>query len=172
MPRRPHTLTTGSALALIAVLAAAGVATHPLTWGGDPVASSARKHERAPFKIRGKFARPLAPGTSQPLNLRITNRTRDRLRITRLMVSLRVDAAHRRAGCSRARSFRVTRLKPRQYPILVRPRRTRSLRTLRVRPLPRVRMLNLPTNQNACKGAKLKLRFLGRAQRWQRIRRP
>ncbi|MDQ3677523.1 MAG: hypothetical protein M3401_12095 [Actinomycetota bacterium] len=172
MPRRLPILTTGPPLALIALLTAAGVVTYPVVGDGDRVASTSGKHLRSALKIRGNLPRRLTPGTSQPLNLRISNRTRHRLRITRITVSLKVDAAHRRAGCSRTRSFRVTRLQRRQYSILVLPRRTRSLRALRVRPLPRVRMLNLRTNQDACKGAKLRLRYRGRARRWLRIHSP
>ena len=41
-----------------------------------------------------------------------------------------------------------------------------SLRQLRVRVLPRVEMLPLPLNQDACQGARLTLRYGGRARRW------
>jgi hypothetical protein len=158
MPRRPFTLTTGCALALAACVTPVSLAAHALISRGHSVTAPV-------FKISGRLPGPLAPGVSQPLNLRISNRSRHSLLITKLTVSLRLDAAHRRAGCSRKRSFRVTRLKRSQYPISVPARRTGSLWALGVRNLPRVRMLDLATNQDACKGASLRLRFGGRARR-------
>ncbi len=157
MPRRFPTLTTTSALALAAVVA-------PVSLAGQALVS-AHSATAPGFKISGRLAGPLAPGVSQPLNLRLSNRSRHRLLITKLTVSLRLDAAHRRAGCSWKRGFRVTPLKRSQYPISLPARRTRSLWALGVRALPRVSMLNLPTSQDACKGATLRLRFAGRARR-------
>ena len=165
MPRRFPTLTTGSALALAACVPSVSLAAHALL-------SSARPVNPSGFKICGRLAGPLAPGVSQPLNLRLSNRSRSSLLVTRLTVSLRLDAAHRRAGCSAKRSFRVTRLKRSQYPIALRARRTSSLRSLGVRRLPRVRMLNLPTNQDACQGATLMLRFGGSARRGRLVHAP
>ncbi len=41
-----------------------------------------------------------------------------------------------------------------------------SLRQLRVRALPRVEMLRLALNQDACQGARLTLNYGGCARRW------
>jgi hypothetical protein len=158
MPRRFPTLTTGSALALAACVPSVSLAAQALL-------SSGRSVNAPGFKISGRLAGPLAPGVSQSLDLRLSNGSRKNLLVTRLTVSLRLDATHRRAGCSAKRSFRVTQLKRSQYPIALRAGRTRSLRALGLLPLPRVRMVNLPTNQDACKGATLRLRFGGRARR-------
>ena len=158
MPRRFLPLTTGSALALAACAAPVSLAAYALVSSGHS--------DKAPaFKISGRLHGPLSPGVSKRLNLRLSNRSRHNLLITKLTVSVRLDRAHRRAGCRRKLSFRVTRLKRRQYPIALPAGRRRSLRALGVRRLPRVRMRNLPTNQDACKGAKLRLRFAGRARR-------
>ena len=110
-----------------------------------------------PFTIRGDLRGALAPGASRPLNLRLTNRYRFALSVTRLKVRVAIDARTRRAGCSVKRDFAVAGLPRRAIRL---PRRsTRTLRTLRVR-LPRVRMLNLAhRNQDACKGARLRLRY-------------
>ena len=161
-------LATVATFALAAVLAAALAEAHGLFSGGDPVASSALKPRPHGFRIRGNLARPLAPGVSQPLDLRLTNPYRFSLKVTRLTIAVSVDRRHVAAGCRVAPNYKVTPLAKRAYPIRLRPRRTRSLRALGVRRLPRVAMRNLPTNQDACKGAKLKFRYAGRARRWAR----
>lgn len=162
--RRLPTPMTGPALALAAVLAPAALAAHATLerelhprYSSTPAATA--------FRISGDLLRPLTPGATQRLNLRLSNRSGHRLLITKLTISLRIDDAHRRAGCSRTRSFRVTRLKRREYPISLPARRTRTLRALGVRRVPSVRMLDLPRNQDACKGAALRLRYSGRARR-------
>lgn len=167
MPRFPLTPPWRSTFALIAVLATAGIATYLIVRDGAMAPSCSRPGAGSgdTFEICGDLHRPLVPGASQPIDMRISNPTRRRLRITRITVSLRLDAAHTRAGCSRARSFRVTGLKPTQYPILVPARSTRSLRALGLQPLPRVSLRHLPVDQDACKGAQLDLRYQGRAQR-------
>jgi len=169
MPRLLPSPKTVLVLAPIAVLAVAGVAAHVTLARGDSFASCSGQQARSAFELCGDLPRRLAPGTSQPLDMLISNSTRHRLRITRITVSLTLDPAHRRTGCSAARSFRVTGLAAGQYPILAPPRSTRSLRALGVRPLPRVHMLDLPAAQDACKGAELRLRFQGKGRRWHRI---
>jgi hypothetical protein len=152
----------GSALATIAVLAPVGLAAHAILRGDARLASS-HAHNRSAFKIRGNVVRPLRPGSMRRLNLKLTNRTNHGLLVTRITVQVKLDTAHRKAGCSRARSYRFIRMRHREYPLHLPARRTRSLRALGVRRVPRLRMLSLPTNQDACKGAKLRLRYLGRA---------
>ena len=125
------------------------------------------KHKRA-FSIRGNLHVPMRPGASQAINLVLTNRLPFALRVTRLKVRLRIDRRHSRAGCSVRRDFRAVQLKRRAYPIRLRARRRRSLLGLRVRRrnLPRVTMINRhDSNQDACKGAKLRLAYSGTARR-------
>jgi len=171
MPRRLPTSKQGSALALTAVLAAAGVATQLSAADGEAVASCSPGDVRPPFEICGDLAGPLTPGTSQPIEVRIANHTRHRLRITRMTVSLKLAPADRSAGCTVAEGFRVTGLRAEQYPIVVPPRSTRSLRALGIRPLPHVRMLNLASSQDACKTVKLRMDFRGDARRFDWTRR-
>jgi hypothetical protein len=126
---------------------------------------------RAAFKVAASRLAPLRPGMSQALDLRLTNPHRYGLVITRLTVGLVVDREHSRAGCDRRRDFRSIRMPRRSYPIVLRPRRTVSLRRLGVRTLPRIAMLARSHNQDACKGARLTLKFGGRARR-QSVGRP
>lgn len=158
-------------LALIALLVAAGVATQLSAADGEAVASCSPGGVRPAFEICGDLAGPLTPGTSQPIDIRISNHTRHRLRITRMTVSLKLARADRRAGCAVAEGFRVGGLRAEHYPIVVPPRSTRSLQALGVSPLPRVRMLNLASSQDACKDVKLRMSFRGDARRTARIAR-
>ena len=154
--RRPALwlLLTGLSLLL---LAGVGCATE----------GNQRPRPKAAFSIRGNLHVRLHPGTSAPVNLVLLNRRNFALRITRLKVRIRIDRRHARAGCSARRDFRVAQVRRRTYPIRLRARRSRSLTRLRVRRahLPRVRMANhRRRNQNACKGAKLRLPYSGRAR--------
>jgi len=157
-----------AALILTATLATVGPETVALVASGGCPATAAVKIRTHGLQIRDNLTRQFAPGISQPLNLRLTNPYRFSLKIKRLTVAVSVDARHAAAGCRASSNFKVTRLAKRAYPIRLRPRRMRSLRALRVKRLPRVAMRDLATNQDACKGARLKLRYSGRASRWQR----
>lgn len=103
-PLLPPKLGTGAALALAAVLATACAdAPRPLSDDG-PAARPVHKRPGR-FEIRGNLTRPLAPGVSQPLNLRLTNRYRFGLEVKRLTVappSTSIAGTWRRAaGCPR-----------------------------------------------------------------------
>jgi hypothetical protein len=114
------------------------------------------------FVIAGKLRAPLHPGSSQRIDLRLANRSRVPLWLTRLTVRVAVDRAHRRAGCSARRDFAVRQMPRRAFPLRLRPRlRLRLRRAIR----PRVRMRNLArVNQDGCKGARLTLRYRGTAR--------
>lgn len=166
----PVTIVPRATLTIAALLAVGGTGAHELFPLGGSAATAAKRHAHRGFKIAGSLPRPLAPGASQPLNLTLTNPYRFDLRITRLTVAVAVDARHAAAGCGRSANFRVTRLTKAAYPIRLRRRRTRTLRALGVRRVPRVVMRNLATNQDACKGARLRFRYAGRARRWRGAR--
>lgn len=150
-----RTRSTSAALVLVALAAAAAVALQ-----GPSGATLNERPRQASVRITGNIRAPLRPGTSQPLNLRLRNTTPSPLLITRLRITVSVDAAHRAAGCSARRDFSVRQLPRRAYPIKLGRRRRATLRALRVRSLPRIAMRNLPrTNQDACMGARLRLRY-------------
>ncbi len=123
-----------------------------------------------PFTIKGDVHVPLRPGSSQALNPALTNRYRFKLWITRLSVRVSLDLRHLRAGCSIGRDFAVRQLRSRAYPIGLPRRSTRRLSRLRGgalrAPLPRVSMRYLADrNQDACKGASLRLTYRAVARR-------
>ena len=128
--------------------------------------TSAKPSRHAAFAIKGDLRVALRPGSSQRLNLRLINRRHFTLWITRLKVRVSVDRRHRVAGCSARRDFAVGQLPRRAFPIRLPRRRTRRLSALGVHVLPRLRMRDLAgTNQDACKGASLRLGYRGRARK-------
>jgi hypothetical protein len=153
-----------------------------------------RGHARAAvpaFAISGSLRGSLRPGRSQWVDLALDNRTRAALWITDLRVGLDVDSDHRAAGCSPERDFSIEQLPANAFPIVLPARRPFgpgwpasllwsatqrwSLGALGVTGLPAIAMQDLPqTNQDACKGATLRLSFTGTARKAQarRVRRP
>jgi hypothetical protein len=115
----------------------------------------------APFTIGGPLAplTALAPGVTAPLNLAVTNPNGGELRVTNLTASLVATSA---AGCPVAANYQVTQFTG-GYPLTVPARSTRTLQQLGVPSAlwPRLTMLDLPTNQNACRGATITLRYSG-----------
>ena len=135
---------------------------------------------RPAFAIVGAVRAALRPGGMQPIDLALRNRTRSTLWITDVRVDVDVDDAHAEAGCSVARDFSVGQLPASSFPIvlpaagLFRPgwpapvgwqlQHAWALRDLGVADLPWIQMRNLVrTNQDACKGAMLRLTFTGTA---------
>lgn len=121
---------------------------------------------RARFEIGGRVAAPLAPGETRPVEVTLTNLIHHALWISDLKLSVTIDTAHERAGCTVARDYVVTQLPRSVYPIRLpgRPRRrgARDLRLpdLRVLLTPTISMPNLPdVDQDGCKGARLWLHF-------------
>ena len=163
----PRSRISGVLTALVAVLAVA-VGASAAQLAVSVFGGMRHRIELRPlsFKLGGDLPGAARPGVSHPLDLRLTNPYRHSLRITRISVSIVVDQAHLNAGCRRRRDFRSVPMPRSSYPIRLRPRRTMTLRQLRVRALPRVEMLRLPLNQGACQGARLTLKFGGRARRW------
>lgn len=152
---------------VLAVLAAAGVASaaQQLSAGFGWNHGRDKLHSHS-FKVVANAPVPVRPGSAQELDLRLVNPHPYSLRITKLTVDVKVDPTHAKLGCDGRRDFRSIRMPPTSYPIRLRPRRTATLRQLRVAVLPRLAMLNTARNQDACKGAKLTLKFGGRARRW------
>lgn len=165
MPTRPASIrlapTTALAVVGVLVLVVAGA------YAVGAKRRAAGRGGQAGLAIGGGLANPLSPGTSQRLNLRLTNPYRFDLLVTKLTVRVAIDADHASAGCSATSDFAVRAIARKAYPIRVRAGRAATLRALGVRAarLPVVAMLNLPTDQNACRGARLQLRYSGTARR-------
>jgi hypothetical protein len=120
------------------------------------------------FKARrlalgGDLSTPLYPGGGGPLDLVLTNPYRFDLRVTALRVSVRARTSH--PGCSGDANYAVTQYRG-GYPLTLHEGSTR-LSALVPNPAawPRVSMHDLPTNQDACKNARLTLDYEGLATR-------
>lgn len=110
------------------------------------------------FTVGGALAEPLAPGATGELNLRIGNPNGQPLRVRSLTGAVASTSA---PGCG-TRNFRVRQWNA-GYPVVVPPHSTRSLQQLGIprAAWPALTMLNLPVNQDACKGVTIALHFAG-----------
>lgn len=142
------------AACLAAVLALSASALAMQAPGGAPAA-------RGSFAIAGDVPGKLRPGVRHSIRLVLTNRHPFPVRLVRVRIRGRVDAAHRAAGCTMRRDFAIDQL-PRWRQPLIGAHSTRRL----ARGRPGLRLRNDPLrNQDACKGAKVTLRYRGRAER-------
>lgn len=137
---------------------------------------AAKKKRKGPawpsFMIRAEVAQGLAPGKNVPIKISIANNRLKPIWIRRLSVRLAIDDKHARAGCDVDRDYHVVQMPRAVFPFKVAsyyratktsPARLRwlKLRDRRTRGRPILMMRNLPSvNQNACKGATLKLTFM------------
>lgn len=116
-----------------------------------------------PFGMSGHVAAALRPGSTQPVDLQLTNPYDFALLVTDLHVAL--DDATSRRGCSGSADYAVRQFSG-AYPIVLPPGETALGELVPDQRLwPRVSMLDLPRNQDACRGARLTLRFEGAATR-------
>ena len=112
----------------------------------------------APFSITGSSDRRLAPGVTGLLDLSLTNPSAAPLQVT----SLRVSASRTSAPSCSIANYTVGQFSG-SYPLTIPAHATRTLSQLGIAParLPRVSMLNLPVNQDACKNASVLLDYTG-----------
>jgi hypothetical protein len=110
------------------------------------------------FTISGVAAGALAPGVSAPINLAITNPNAVTLNVTNLTVTL---AGTTTSSCA-INNYAVTQFSG-TYPVAVPAGATRTLSQLGIGQAawPSIRMLNLATNQDACRGTAVQLAYTG-----------
>jgi hypothetical protein len=117
------------------------------------------------FMIAGEVSRQLVPGRVIRMNLRLTNALRVDLAVTRLAVRItQVAKADRTSTC--LPSDFVVRPATFASALPLDARTNGSLRVLGLHPArwPRIGLLNLPVNQDDCKGVTLTLSFVGSAR--------
>ena len=115
------------------------------------------------FQISGSMSGALVPGVTLPLNLTLTNPNNFDLKVSSLAVS--VEERTSNAGCSGTKNLSIAQVKSARYPITVPASSTRTLEQLGLpqSDWPQVSMLNLPINQDACRGASYNLQYGGTA---------
>jgi hypothetical protein len=114
------------------------------------------------FEISGDLGPLLYPGADEPLELRLTNPNGFTIEVTRLHVAIRPGTSNEGCGSD---NYAVAQYSG-AYPLRLRPGTTALGKLVGDRAQwPRVRMLNLPTNQDVCKHARLTLDYSGTATR-------
>ena len=148
-------------LALVSLLSGEST-SRPSASAGDGSGHADPESTVTSFTIAGDTHRPLSPGRTVPLNLRVTNPNSFPLAATDFRVSVRsVDAPRATAShpCTLA-DFAVVQA---SGSLLARvpAHATTSLRRLQLSrgQWPRVGMLDTNVNQDGCKGASLMLRY-------------
>ena len=115
-----------------------------------------------PLQITGNATDTLAPGSTTPLNLVISNPYSQAVSVTGISVSLQEGTS--KAGCSGSQNFTVKQMGA-VYPLTVPPDASRTLSQLGVadRDKPKLAMTDQPWNQDACKNAVVRLSYSGTA---------
>lgn len=116
-----------------------------------------------PLVVAGSVGRQLAPGVTAPLDLALTNPNNFDISVTNISVA--VEQATSSPRCNGLDNFPVSQLAAARYPLSIPAKTTMKLSDLGVpvNDRPSVRMVSLPTNQDACKGVTLTLDFSGTA---------
>jgi hypothetical protein len=119
----------------------------------------------AGFMIAGEVSQQLIPGRVVRVNLRLTNATRVDLAVTRLAVKVTAITKGGRTSTCLPTDF-VVRPATFATALPLDARTTGSLRGLGLHQSrwPRIGLLNLPVNQDDCKGVTLTLSFVGSAR--------
>jgi hypothetical protein len=114
------------------------------------------------FTIAGVLDRALAPGVTGYLNLALTNSNNQTLSVTNLAVMV---TGTNKPGCTVSGNFSTVQFSG-TYPLSIPANSTRTLSQLGVpqSQWPKVTMVNLPTNQDACKSTGLTLSYTGSGQ--------
>jgi hypothetical protein len=114
-----------------------------------------------PFAIAGSLDRTLAPGVTGFLNLGLTNANNQPLSVTNLTVAI---SGTNKPACTTS-NFAVTQFSA-AYPIIVPANSTRTLSQLGIpqSAWPKIKMIDLPVNQDVCKSTGLTLSYAGSGQ--------
>jgi hypothetical protein len=159
-------LTKSSSLTLTVAKAQASGPANGGTVTGGTLNGSTLSIQPPSFTIAGSVDGPLEPGTPRPLNLQITNPNPRPLIVSGLSTSIRTvnaPAATAALPCTLS-GFSAQQFSGR-LPLTVPASSTRTLAQLGVPAAqwPQISIVNLPTNQDGCKGASLALAYAGAA---------
>jgi hypothetical protein len=112
------------------------------------------------FTITGEARSPLVPGATTPIDVRLTNPNNFPIRVTGIDVAIVSETSA--SGCGGAANFSSA---PFTGPVDLPARATSVALAGLVADgrLPRITKLDRTANQDACKGARVTLRFIGTA---------
>lgn len=170
----PNPVTGSSSTLQVSTTAAAATGTYTLYLVGSYTDSGKTTYQYAQVQLTvqasgkaftisgGSPANPLAPGVSnQPLNLALSNPNKQAISVTNLSVTV---TGTNNSGCD-ATNFQMTQYSG-PYPISV-PASANgaTLSSLGITPtqMPQLKMRDLTTNQDACKGVAVSLSYSGSA---------
>lgn len=135
---------------------------------GPDGSSTAEAVPRGTFSISGGLARPMAPGVTQPLDLVITNANDFAIEVSRIAATVQ-DATTKDGGLNRAcvGSKHMSVSRAFTGPVVVPANATKSLSQLGTsgEQWPLISMLNLTSNQDACKDTMFELTYAGTVTR-------
>jgi len=117
--------------------------------------------EEQPFTISGSVSGLLAPGVSQPLPLTISNPNGVTIIVTSLIAT--PQAGSTKGGCDGPTNLQVTQSNASGANTLTVPANGQITLPLGTVSAPQVLMKNLPSNQDACKGASFTFKYSGSA---------
>lgn len=110
------------------------------------------------FTISGSLDHTLAPGVTGNLDLALSNPNNQPITVSGLTVAI---AQVSKSACTATGNFSIKQF---TGSVTVPANSTKKLSVLGVTNLPQVTMVDLPTNQDACKGATLTLTYTGTGQ--------
>jgi hypothetical protein len=173
----PATTRASSSTLRLATSSSTNVGTYAVTVFGTYVSAAGQRYTASsqlqlvvakanpskPFTLSGNISQPLAPGSAaQPIDLAISNPNNQPLPVTNLSTTLNGTSAGQ--ACDNS-NFAVTQYSG-PYPLTVPAAATSTLSDLRLpsSTWPRLQMLNLPHNQDACKDVAVSLGYAGTAR--------
>ncbi|HEY2216210.1 MAG TPA: hypothetical protein VGH21_01860 [Solirubrobacteraceae bacterium] len=114
-----------------------------------------------PFTVTGNASGPLAPGMGRSLSITLTNPNNVVITVTALSAS--VAAGSSKAGCDGPTNLQLTQSNLSSSNTLTIPANGQVTLPSGAVSAPQVQMLDLPVNQDACKGAAFKFTYSGSA---------
>jgi hypothetical protein len=153
-------LGVGSHIFCVRAVSGSGVTSAETCATWTVLASPSVPEPSGPFTISGTIPGALAPGATRPLPLTISNPFDFGIRVTSLTVTVRPGSTQ--AGCDGPTNLSITQSNTAGGSVsVVVPRRGSVTLPAQGATTPAVTMLDLPTDQEACKGASFSVASAG-----------
>lgn len=153
-----HALRRTAAIAAGVSLGAGAIAVAATSNGNGPPDDRGAVRD---FTMSGTVAGTLSPGVQRSLPLTVTNPNTQPMTVTEIVVSVR--RATSRPGCDGVANLQVTQPNVSAAQPLTVPKKSSVTLPSGTFSAPRVLMRNLPSSQDACRGATFTFDFTGKA---------